>query len=100
MWRLLRYGQLIITWVILDDIIVIKFNKKAIVIIIYEQVILSDGDLSTLVNMKFNLEMNHLNVEAGMRQRNNDQNMVSLNLNRLSQDFAFIYRKCYPHTIW
>ncbi|XP_047152493.1 protein-lysine N-methyltransferase EEF2KMT-like isoform X1 [Vigna umbellata] len=40
------------------------------------KVILSDGDLSTLVNMKFNLEMNHLNVEAGMRQRNNDQNMV------------------------
>ncbi|XP_017436219.1 uncharacterized protein LOC108342861 [Vigna angularis] len=26
--------------------------------------------------MKFNLEMNHLNAEAGMRQRNNDQNMV------------------------
>ncbi|XP_027931460.1 uncharacterized protein LOC114187406 isoform X2 [Vigna unguiculata] len=40
------------------------------------KVILSDGDLSTLANMKFNLEMNHLNVEAGMPQRNNDQNMV------------------------
>ncbi|KAK7332952.1 hypothetical protein VNO80_29709 [Phaseolus coccineus] len=40
------------------------------------KVILSDGDLSTLANMKFNLELNHLNVEADMQQSNNDQNMV------------------------
>ncbi|KAL5156017.1 GDSL esterase/lipase [Glycine soja] len=40
------------------------------------KVILSDGDLSTLANMKFNLELNHLNVEDDMLQRNKDPNMV------------------------
>ncbi|KAL5156020.1 GDSL esterase/lipase [Glycine soja] len=39
------------------------------------KVILSDGDLSTLANMKFNLELNHLNVEDDMLQRNKDPNM-------------------------
>ncbi|XVE62961.1 hypothetical protein DITRI_Ditri06bG0161300 [Diplodiscus trichospermus] len=32
------------------------------------KVILSDGDLSTLANMKINLEMNQLNVETGLQQ--------------------------------
>ncbi|XP_014518572.1 protein-lysine N-methyltransferase EEF2KMT isoform X1 [Vigna radiata var. radiata] len=40
------------------------------------QVILSDGDLSTLANMKFNLELNHLNVEANMTEGNKDPNKV------------------------
>ncbi|XP_027353438.1 protein-lysine N-methyltransferase EEF2KMT [Abrus precatorius] len=40
------------------------------------KVILSDGDLSTLANMKFNLELNHLNVETDMLQRNEDPSMV------------------------
>ncbi|XP_047152496.1 protein-lysine N-methyltransferase EEF2KMT-like isoform X1 [Vigna umbellata] len=40
------------------------------------QVILSDGDLSTLANMKFNLELNNLNVEANMTEGNKDPNMV------------------------
>ncbi|KAL2345722.1 hypothetical protein Fmac_007007 [Flemingia macrophylla] len=40
------------------------------------KVILSDGDLSTLVNMKFNLELNHLNVEADLPLRNKDPSMV------------------------
>ncbi|MED6222309.1 hypothetical protein PIB30_063101 [Stylosanthes scabra] len=40
------------------------------------KVILSDGDLSTLVNMKFNLELNHLKVETDMTQRSEDPSMV------------------------
>ena len=56
-------------------------------VIVYQQVILSDGDLSTLANMKFNLELNHLNVEDDMLQRNKDPNMVSLNLLRLCIGF-------------
>ncbi|XP_061348431.1 uncharacterized protein LOC133293839 isoform X2 [Gastrolobium bilobum] len=40
------------------------------------KVILSDGDLSTLANMKFNLELNHLNMETDMPQRNEDPSMV------------------------
>ncbi|TKY61466.1 Protein-lysine N-methyltransferase EEF2KMT [Spatholobus suberectus] len=40
------------------------------------KVILSDGDLSTLANMKFNLELNHLNVEADLSQRDKDPSMV------------------------
>ncbi|KAK7397232.1 hypothetical protein VNO78_18399 [Psophocarpus tetragonolobus] len=40
------------------------------------KVILSDGDLATLSNMRFNLELNHLNVEADLLQRNEDPNMV------------------------
>ena len=40
--------------------------------------ILSDGDVSTLANMKFNLELNHLNVETDMPQGNKDPSMVSL----------------------
>ncbi|GAU11547.1 hypothetical protein TSUD_345380 [Trifolium subterraneum] len=39
------------------------------------KVILSDGDLSTLANMKFNLELNNLNVETGI-QRNEDTSTV------------------------
>ncbi|XP_045796567.1 protein-lysine N-methyltransferase EEF2KMT isoform X1 [Trifolium pratense] len=39
------------------------------------KVILSDGDLSTLANMKFNLELNNLNVETGI-QRNEDTGSV------------------------
>lgn len=40
------------------------------------KVILSDGDLSTLANMKFNLELNNLNVETGTAQRNEDTSAV------------------------
>lgn len=40
------------------------------------KVILSDGDLSTLANMKFNLELNNLNVETDMLQRNEDTSTV------------------------
>ncbi|KAK7284324.1 hypothetical protein RJT34_19069 [Clitoria ternatea] len=40
------------------------------------KVILSDGDLSTLANMKNNLELNHLNVETDMLQRSKDSSMV------------------------
>ncbi|CAJ1960905.1 unnamed protein product [Sphenostylis stenocarpa] len=40
------------------------------------KVILSDGDLSTLANMKSNLELNHLNVEANTPEINKDPNMV------------------------
>ncbi|XP_054800793.1 uncharacterized protein LOC129304960 isoform X2 [Prosopis cineraria] len=40
------------------------------------EVILSDGDLSTLANMKSNLELNHLNVELEMPERNKNLNMV------------------------
>ncbi|XP_020961092.1 putative uncharacterized protein DDB_G0277003 [Arachis ipaensis] len=47
------------------------------------KVILSDGDLSTLANMKFNLELNHLNIESDMPQGSEDPSMVSLNLHGL-----------------
>ncbi|KAK4273499.1 hypothetical protein QN277_021883 [Acacia crassicarpa] len=40
------------------------------------KVILSDGDLSTLANMKTNLELNHLNVELEKPERNKNLNMV------------------------
>ncbi|XP_057721234.1 branched-chain-amino-acid aminotransferase-like protein 2 [Arachis stenosperma] len=40
------------------------------------KVILSDGDLSTLANMKFNLELNHLNIETDMPQGSEDPSMV------------------------
>ncbi|CAL0311238.1 unnamed protein product [Lupinus luteus] len=40
------------------------------------KVILSDGDLSTLANMKLNLELNNLNVETDMTQGNQDPSMV------------------------
>ncbi|XP_019440539.1 PREDICTED: protein-lysine N-methyltransferase EEF2KMT isoform X3 [Lupinus angustifolius] len=40
------------------------------------KVILSDGDLSTLANMKLNLELNNLNVETDMPQGNQDSSMV------------------------
>ncbi|XLR65016.1 hypothetical protein S83_015688, partial [Arachis hypogaea] len=39
------------------------------------KVILSDGDLSTLANMKFNLELNHLNIETDMPQGSEDPSM-------------------------
>ncbi|KAK7258827.1 hypothetical protein RIF29_24415 [Crotalaria pallida] len=41
------------------------------------KVILSDGDLSTLANMKFNLELNHLNVATDMPQGNKDSSTVT-----------------------
>nr|KYP71253.1 Protein FAM86A [Cajanus cajan] len=40
------------------------------------KVILSDGDLSTLANMKSNLELNHLNVEADLPERNKNPSTV------------------------
>ncbi|XP_058740571.1 uncharacterized protein LOC131612837 [Vicia villosa] len=40
------------------------------------EVILSDGDLSTLANMKLNLELNNLNVETDGLQRNEDTSTV------------------------
>ncbi|CAI8615487.1 unnamed protein product [Vicia faba] len=40
------------------------------------EVILSDGDLSTLANMKLNLELNNLNVETDTLQRNGDTSSV------------------------
>ncbi|KAM5561333.1 hypothetical protein ABKV19_022104 [Rosa sericea] len=40
------------------------------------KVILSDGDLSTLANMKLNLELNHLSVETDMSETTEDPNMV------------------------
>ncbi|KAF7805143.1 protein-lysine N-methyltransferase EEF2KMT isoform X1 [Senna tora] len=40
------------------------------------KVILSDGDLSTLANLKFNLELNHLSVEFEMGERNKNLSMV------------------------
>ena len=40
------------------------------------KVILSDGDLSTLANMKFNLELNHLNIETDMPQGSENPIMV------------------------
>ncbi|XP_025702735.1 uncharacterized protein [Arachis hypogaea] len=40
------------------------------------KVILSDGDLSTLANMKFNLELNHLNIETDMPQGSEDPSML------------------------
>ncbi|RYR65409.1 hypothetical protein Ahy_A03g011341 [Arachis hypogaea] len=42
------------------------------------KVILSDGDLSTLANMKFNLELNHLNIETEMSQGSEDPSMRNL----------------------
>ena len=45
------------------------------------QVILSDGDMSTLANMKLNLELNQLRIETGAPGRSNeDQNAVSATL--------------------
>ncbi|CAL5194700.1 unnamed protein product [Lathyrus oleraceus] len=40
------------------------------------EVILTDGDLSTLANMKLNLELNNLNVETDALQRNEDTSTV------------------------
>nr|XP_007147073.1 hypothetical protein PHAVU_006G094000g [Phaseolus vulgaris]ESW19067.1 hypothetical protein PHAVU_006G094000g [Phaseolus vulgaris] len=40
------------------------------------KVILSDGDLSTLANMKLNLELNNLNVESNVPERSKDPKMV------------------------
>lgn len=68
-------------------------------VVVYQQVILSDGDLSTLANMKFNLELNHLNVETDMPQGNNDPSMVSLNLHKLRIRFCFFAYKYNPHGI-
>ncbi|XP_004305017.1 PREDICTED: branched-chain-amino-acid aminotransferase-like protein 2-like [Fragaria vesca subsp. vesca] len=42
------------------------------------KVILSDGDLSTLANMKRNLDLNHLTVETDMSETTEDPNMVRL----------------------
>lgn len=42
----------------------------------YQQVILSDGDLSTLANMKSNLKLNHLNIELEIPERDRKLDMV------------------------
>lgn len=43
------------------------------------QVILSDGDLSTLANMKLNLELNQLRADTGKPERSvQDLNVVSI----------------------
>lgn len=48
------------------------------------QVILSDGDLSTLGNMKSNLELNQLNAETLMPQK------AFYNLNWVSNSYLLI----------
>lgn len=42
--------------------------------------ILSDGDLSTLANMKVNLGLNHFSVETDMSETTEDPNMVTDNI--------------------
>ena len=43
----------------------------------YIQVALSDGDLSTLMNMKLNLESNNFSIETNRQERTEDSNSVS-----------------------
>ncbi|EEF49792.1 protein-lysine N-methyltransferase EEF2KMT [Ricinus communis] len=48
------------------------------------KVILSDGDLSTLANMKFNLELNESSVDTGMPERTmQDQNRVKAEMDKV-----------------
>lgn len=43
----------------------------------YIQVILSDGDLSTLMNMKLNLESNNFSIDTDRQERTENSNTVS-----------------------
>lgn len=62
--------------------------------VVYQQVILSDGDLSTLANMKSNLELNHLNAEFEMAERNKNLSMVSLAAHWIFFFLLFIIPTC------
>lgn len=73
--------------------IVVKVSQQFLCAIVFQQVILSDGDLSTLANMKFNLELNNLNVETDMLQRNEDTSTVSLSLQCHHFEFCFDIHK-------
>lgn len=56
------------------------------------QVILSDGDMSTLANMKLNLELNNLRVETDVLETIREPNKVSP-----AWDFKFLLRNRIVH---
>lgn len=73
----------------------------------FKQVILSDGDLSTLANMKFNLELNHLNADFEMSERKKNLSTVSfptpwdfLYLCSFYHVFIVFFCICYANRFW